>query len=130
MLGQTWKSEIRTYKDEKTGRAVHQLTRTGNNVHLYFTENSFDSNKNEIIFLSDRASGEDKLSHEFPHYNLFRMNLDNGEITQITDESTVPLSEPTRFGSVSSVTKTPDSEIIVYKTGYQFYKQLFHYLAF
>ncbi len=49
-----WASEIREYKDDKTGRTIKQLTCTGNNVHLYFTENSFDLNRNEIIFLSDR----------------------------------------------------------------------------
>lgn len=112
MIGQTWKSEISEFKDEVTGRIVRRLTTTGNNVHLYFTENSFDSERNEIIFLSDRASGEDKAPHQNPHYNLFRMDLDSGLITQITDEA----------GSVGSVTKTPDSKIIVYRTGRQLKK--------
>src|SRR4030067_1058243 len=122
MLGQTWKSEIRTFKDEKTGRTIHQLTSTGNNVHLYFTENSFDSQKNEIIFLSDRASGEDKAPHERTLFNLFRMDLNSGEITQITDETPLPGEDSSRNGLVQSVTKTPDSEIIVYKIGSQFRK--------
>ena len=60
MAGKTWPSEIRTFTDEKTGRTIKQLTSTDNNVHLYFTENSFVRGKNEIIFRSDRASGEDK----------------------------------------------------------------------
>jgi len=116
MIGQTWKSEIREFKDGKTGRTIRQLTSTGNNVHLYFTENSFDSRKNEIIFLSDRAAGEDRQPHERPHYNLFRMDLGSGLITQITDE---PKAGPgdTHAGPVGGVTKTPDSEIIVYKAG-------------
>ncbi len=117
MIGQQWKSEIRSFKDEKTGRPIRQLTTTGNNVHLYFTENSFDSNKNEIIFLSDRASGEDKAPHDHPHYNLFQMNLDSGVITQLTDEPPAGASGTTHAGPVGSVTKTPDSEIIVFKTG-------------
>jgi oligogalacturonide lyase len=117
MLGQTWKSELREFKDEKTGRAICQLTSTGNNVHLYFTENSFDANKNEIIFLSDRATGEDKAPHERPHYNLFRMNLNNGEIMQITDEPREAEGGESHAGPVQSVTKTQDSQIIVYKTG-------------
>jgi len=104
MMGQTWPSEIREFKDAKTGRTIQQLTTTGNNVHLYFTENSFDAHKNEIIFRSDRASGKDRLPHEDPCYNLFRMNLDTGEITQLTDETR----------SMSGVTKTPDSRIVVY----------------
>src|SRR5512134_3452287 len=113
MLGQTWPSEMREFKDEKTGRTIRQLTSTGNNVHLYFTENSFVANKNEIIFLSDRATGEDKAPHERPHYNLFRMDLDCGEITQITDEPRAPEGGETHAGPVQSVTKTPDGEIIV-----------------
>ncbi len=107
MIGQTWNSEIREFKDKKTGRTIRQLTSTGNNVHLYFTENSFDVHRGEIIFRSDRASGEDKAPHEHPLYNLFRMDLDSGEIVQLTDEET----------SIGNVTKTPDSRIVVYAAG-------------
>jgi oligogalacturonide lyase len=117
MIGQTWRSEIREFRDEKTGRPVRKLTATGNNVHLYFTENSFDANKNEIIFLSDRSTGEDRAPHERPHYNLFSMNLDDGEIMQITDEPKQGQDGDTHAGPVGSVTKTPDSQIVVYKTG-------------
>ena len=60
MIGQTWRSEMLTFEDEKTGRTIKKLTSVGNNVHLYFTENSFDAHRNEIIFRSDRASGQDK----------------------------------------------------------------------
>lgn len=107
MIGETWQSEFREFNDEKTGRSIKQLTATGNNVHLYFTENSFDAAKNQIIFRSDRASGEDKAPHERPLYNLFSMNLDTGEIVQLTDEA----------GPVSYISKTPDSQIVVYVTG-------------
>jgi oligogalacturonide lyase len=109
MIGQTWKSEMREFRDEKTGRPVKQLTTTGNNVHLYFTENSFDARKNEIIFISDRASGDAGRSapDADPHYNVFRMDLHSGEIVQLTDEP-----EP-----VGSVTKTPDSRLVVYAAG-------------
>jgi oligogalacturonide lyase len=107
MHGQKWGSEICEFKDEKTGRAIKQLTQTGNNVHLYFTENSFDAHENYIIFRSDRASGVDKAPQEDPLYNLFRMALDTGEIVQLTDEN-----EP-----VDSVTKTSDSRIVVYAVG-------------
>lgn len=107
MIGKQWSSEIREFKDEKTGRTVKQLTSTGNNVHMYFTENSFDRHKNEIYFLSDRASGEDRPPHEDPAYSLFRMDLDTGMITQISDD-VLPGS--------GSATKTPDSQIIAYRT--------------
>lgn len=107
MIGQTWPSEQREFKDERTGRTIRQLTSVGNNVHLYFTENSFDASNDAIIFSSDRASGADRAPHDSPHYNLFRMELGTGIITQITDEPE----------SVGSVTKTPDSKIIVYSMG-------------
>ncbi len=115
MIGRTWKSEIREFRDAKTGRTIQQLTSIGNNVHLYFTENSFDAHKNEIIFRSDRASGEHKAPHEEPFYNLFRLNLDSGEIMQLTDE-TDPVS------SSGNVTKTPDSRLVVYRAGNKFKK--------
>jgi len=107
MVGQTWRSEIREFKDDKTGRTIRQLTAMGNNVHLYFTENSFDAEKDKIIIRSDRASGAGKAPHEGPCYNLFRMDLATGEIVQLTDERE----------SVRGVTKTPDSRIVVYCTG-------------
>jgi len=107
MLGQTWKSEIRDLKDEKTGRTIHQLTQLGNNYHLYFTENSFSKDSNHIVFRSDRASGEDRAPHEDPVYNLFNMDLETGEICQLTDES----------ASIGNATKTPDGELIVYVSG-------------
>ena len=115
MIGDTCKSEIREFEDETTGRTIKQLTTTGNNVHLYFTENSFDANRNEIIFRSDRASGQDRAPHQHPFYNLFRMNLDTGEMVQLTDEPMQTADDDS--GSIHSVTKTPDSRIIVYRTG-------------
>lgn len=107
MIGQTWDSEIHEFKDARTGRTIRQLTSTGNNVHLYFTENSFDAHQDQITFRSDRASGEDRAPHEDPLYNLFRMDLDSGEIVQLTAETE----------SVGGATKTPDSRIVVYSTG-------------
>jgi oligogalacturonide lyase len=104
---QTWPSEKREFKDDKTGRTITQLTRTGNNVHLYFTENSFDLNHNEIYFLSDRASGENKAPHEDPKYNVFRMNLDTGISEQLTGDV---------LHSSGSATKTPDSRLIAFTT--------------
>lgn len=107
MIGQTWPSEITTFTDGKTGRAIRKLTATGNNVHLYFTENSFDSTENAIIFTSDRASNADRAPHDDPCYNLFHMDLASGVMTQLTDEPE----------GIGSVTKTPDSRIVVYVTG-------------
>ncbi|MCI0476872.1 MAG: oligogalacturonate lyase family protein [Anaerolineales bacterium] len=115
MIGDKWKSEIREFKDDKTGRTIKQLTTTGNNVHLYFTENSFDAQRNEIIFRSDRATEQERAPHDNPFYDLFRMNLDSGEIAQLTNEFTARAGD--ELGSIHSVTKTPDSQIVVYRTG-------------
>ncbi len=112
MIGQIWQSEIRKFRDEKTGREIEQLTSSGNNVHLYFTENSFDINTTFIIFRSDRASGEDRPPQDDPIYNLFRLDLRTGEIVQLTDEP----------APVGSVTKTPDSALVVYSVGRQIKK--------
>lgn len=97
---------MRQFRDPRTGRLITQLTDRGNNVHLYFTENSFDLARPEIIFRSDRASKHEYAPHENPHYNLFRLNYQTGEITQLTDED----------HPIGSVTKTPDSELIAYLT--------------
>ncbi len=105
-----WGSEIRTFTDEKTGRTLKQLTTTGNNVHMYFTENSFVQGKNEIIFQSDRASGENKAPHEDPCYSIFRMNLDTGVIEQLSDD---------KVRAPHSVTKTPDGQLIAYTTDHE-----------
>ncbi len=107
MIGQKWQSEIREFKDEKTGRTIKQLTTTGNNVHFYFTENSFDRNTNSIYFVSDRASGEDKAPHESPDYSLYRMSLDTGEMERLSDDM---------MGGAGSATKTPESDLIAYRT--------------
>jgi oligogalacturonide lyase len=112
MIGQKWSSEIVEFNDEKTRRPIRQLTTIGNNVHLYFTENSFDLHQNQIVFRSDRASGEGKAPHKDPLYNLFRMDLGSGEIVQLTDESE----------SVGNVTKTPDSRVVVYSVGHKIKK--------
>ncbi len=104
MHDRIWQSEKHEFQDKTTGRTITQLTSIGNNVHLYFTENSFDAHKNEIIFMSDRASGEDKAPHEDPVYNIFKMNLDSGKIVQLTEGGL----------SLHGVTKTPDSQIVVF----------------
>jgi len=109
MIGDRWPAEMSESQDEKTGRTILQLTARGNNYHLYFTENSFDLHRDELYFLSDRASGQDKAPHEDPLYNLFRMDLSTGEIVQLTDEP----------ASLHGVTKTPDSRVVVYVVGNQ-----------
>jgi oligogalacturonide lyase len=109
MIGQSWDSEIREIHDERSGRKLFQLTSTGNNVHFYFTENSFDSKKPEIYFLSDRATRE-KGNPLQPYFNIFKMDLSTGRIIQLTDDLE---GGPV----VGNITKTPDSRFIVYISG-------------
>ncbi|MEM1502567.1 oligogalacturonate lyase family protein [Domibacillus sp. 8LH] len=102
MIGTTYPSEKRSYMDEKTGRKVWQLTASSSNFHFYFTDNSFTKNSGDIYFLSDRSGPKNC-------YNLFKMDMDSGLMTQLTDEAD---------GITPSYhTKTPDSKIIVYVTG-------------
>lgn len=100
-IGQEFKSEKKSFKDEKSGREIVQLTSNFDNSHLYFTDNSFTLGDNEIYFLSNRGSDRPNIS------NFFRMDLNTGVITQVTDEKE----------GVRRCTKTPDSEILVYISG-------------
>ena len=102
MIGQVFKSEKSTYIDKETGAAVTQLTNTSNNFHFYFTDNSFQKDDNEIIFLSDRASEKEHV------YNFFKMNLDTGEMVCLSDEHDI---------LPNTYTKTPEGDIVVYVSG-------------
>lgn len=102
MIGDQFKSEMKSFKDEKSGRKIKQLTTNWDNGHLYFTDNSFTLGDNEIYFLSNRSKDGIKAAQ-----NFFRMDLITGIITQVTDEK----------DGVKRCTKTPDSEILVYVSG-------------
>ena len=102
MIGTVYPSEMHEYVDPVSGYAVKQLTSQGINEHMYFTDNSFDPDGNGIYFVSDRGA-------ESGHFNIFHMDLITGEMVQMTDEP-----EGVVF---NAFTKTPDSELIAYKTG-------------
>ncbi|HEX3043243.1 MAG TPA: oligogalacturonate lyase family protein [Bacillota bacterium] len=103
MIGKEFAAEKFTYKDPRTGYEVIQLTNNGsNNYQLYITDNSFTLGDREIYFLSDRSSKIPDI------YNFFKMDLNTGTIFQVTDE---------KEGVEGHSTKTPDSNLIVYKTG-------------
>lgn len=109
MIGKEFRSEKRSYRDEKTGLEVTQLTQgDSNNYIFYFTDNSFTSGDREIYFMSDRASAAPEI------YNIFKMDLDTGRIIQLTDEP--------RGIDIHYHTKTPDSEMVVYVAGNQLKK--------
>lgn len=99
MIGDKYPSEKITYIDQVSKRPVTQLTQNGLNFHFYFTENSFDFNNQELYFLSNRGNGGEI-------FNIFKMELESGEMEQVTDE---PNGIP-----INCSTKTPDSELIAY----------------
>jgi oligogalacturonide lyase len=103
MIGTVYTSEKSTFTDMVSGQKITQLTNRGINFHLYFTDNSFDINENEIYFVSNRGQEEKEI------FNLFRMDLESGIMTQLTDD-------PEGI-EVGRITKTPDSEYIAYITG-------------
>ena len=103
MIGTKYPSEKREYVDEKTGVKITQLTSNYINNHMYFTDNSFDVNRNEIYFLSNRANPEKE------ECNLFHMDLETGEMTQLTDEPEGIIA--------GCLTKTPDSKYFAYFSG-------------
>ena len=105
MIGTVYPSEKRTFTDKKSGAQITQLTNQGINYHFYFTENSFDLDGKVIYFLSNRGNKETEIC------NLFRMDLENGDMVQLTDDSAGV--------EVGRIAKTPASEYIAYITGKQ-----------
>ncbi len=109
MIGQTYPSELKTYKDPETGRTIRQLTQGPyENYHLYFTDNSFTLGDKEIYFMSNRPHAGTEI------FNFCKMDLETGIITQVTDEPDGILT--------LNHTKCPDSTILVYIVGRQLKK--------
>lgn len=75
-VGKKYSSEKETWIDSDTGYEITKWTNERSlNWHLYFNTDGFIDENNAIIF-SDRSG----------KINLFKLNLDNGEMTQMTDE--------------------------------------------
>jgi len=75
-IGKVYSSENETWIDEKTGYEITKWTNEKNlNWHVYFNTDGFIDENNAVIF-SDRT-GE---------INLFNLNMESGEIIQMTDE--------------------------------------------
>ena len=74
-------SEKFTYRDSETGVTVTRLTSyRSNSNHLYFTNNSFYDNGKKLVFASERGNA----------HNLFSLELDSGNIEQLTDFTPPP----------------------------------------
>ena len=101
MIGERYPSEMRTCRDLVSGLPVTQLTSSGINVHMYFTDNAFDLSGERIFILSNRAAGG-----KGEILNIFSLDLESGEMTQLTDEEDGIV--------IDAFTRTPDSEYIGY----------------
>lgn len=74
--GTIWPAEKSTYFDRVTNVQVTQLTDYyAHSHHLYFTENGWYHNQKKLLFLSDRNNAT----------NLYSVEIESGEITQLTD---------------------------------------------
>jgi oligogalacturonide lyase len=74
--GSRWAPEWTTSKDPVSGATVHQLTSyKGHSSHFYFTNPCWYDQGHKMLFVSDREN----------RTNLFSIDLDSGEITQLTD---------------------------------------------
>lgn len=73
-VGKIWVSESKSWIDQETGYEITQWTHNGKNWHIYFNVESFIDENNAIIY-SDRTG----------IINLFKLNLNDGTLTQLTD---------------------------------------------
>lgn len=95
------------FKDQKTGHEVWQITSQDSmSEAFYFYAPSFTSDDKYIIFKSKRTGTAE----------VYRCNLTNGEITQLTDEN------------VGSACIHPDGENMVYISDWKYFKMNVHTL--
>lgn len=86
--GQTWPAEHHAYTDRLTGVRVRRLTNyKGHSHHFYFTNPGWWDNGRRLLFGSDRGN----------RTNLFSLELESGEITQLTDMDQPPPPGETSF---------------------------------
>ena len=101
-IGTQFASEMERYLDKKSGREVVQLTKSGSNWHMYFTDNSFTKGDKEIIYMHSEQTLKEKVEHD-----VFRLDLESGVRTQLTDFSS-------QFKKTGCYSKSPDSEYLVF----------------
>jgi oligogalacturonide lyase len=100
-IGSRWEPEKHVYLDPISGATVHQLTNyRGHSNHFYFTYPCWYDGGRKIVFYSDREN----------HTNLFGVDLESGDIIQLTD------LDPAK-GHVSSLSKNPVREEIYFYQG-------------
>ena len=79
MKGTIYKGNAVCFKDEKTGAEVKRLTdNTGDSYHPYFTQQLIGLDNKTVLALSNRTGSQ----------QLFTLDLDNGDMLQLTDIAT------------------------------------------
>jgi oligogalacturonide lyase len=100
-IGRRWEPELNIYQDSVSGATVHQLTNyKGHSNHFYFTYPCWYDEGRKIVFYSDREN----------RTNLFGVDLESGEIVQLTD------LDPAG-GGIGSLSKNPVREEIYFYHG-------------
>ena len=100
-IGSQWEPELSIYQDSVSGATVHQLTNyKGHSNHFYFTYPCWYDEGRKIVFYSDREN----------RTNLFGVDLESGEIVQLTD------LDPAG-GGIGSLSKNPVREEIYFYHG-------------
>lgn len=87
-VGESFAAEWKTYPDPISGVEVQQLTNyRGHSHHFYFTNPGWYADGTKLLFSSDRNN----------RTNLYSVDLQSGEITQLTDLDPVPLPREVEF---------------------------------
>ena len=109
-VGKQFLSEMSTYIDKKSGKEIIQLTNSGVNYHLYFTENSFNVDDKTIIYRHRDGS----LQKPESAVNLFKLDLETGIRTQLTDFDAMGVT-------AKVFNKTNDGKKLFYNTDRELY---------
>ena len=97
--GRRWPSELTVHKDPVSGAAVRQLTNyRAHSNHSYFTYPCWYDQGRKLVIASDRDN----------RVNLFGVDLESGELTQLTDW------DPAKVSNRHSLSKNPVREEIVF----------------
>ena len=87
-VGTTFASEISVSQDRLSGINVRRLTNyRGHSHHFYFTNPGWYANDSKLLVSSDRNN----------RTNLYSIELESGEITQLTDLEPLPLPREVEF---------------------------------
>lgn len=86
--GKIWPSEMKEFEDPRTGVLVKQLTNyRAHSHHFYFTNPGWYDHNRKLLVSSDRDNAT----------NLFGIDLDSGNIIQLTDLTPLPLPREVEF---------------------------------